>query len=274
MADIYKVNSDKIIGGPGRLVVKDYDGTFPDTISEVMDISAPYDLKAGWKDLGATTDGITTSRSFDTEDFEVDQQVGAVDTEISSWEHTLETTLAENTVENRQLAMIGGTIIETTSTYGTETTISNALTNGSTIIKVASAAGIQVGSFVLIEEMENVETKKVAAVNSNTITLDSPITKTYTTAATVTPITELGYKRIGFGTVNFIPFKTYALISQKKDGSLVMAVIRKAKVSGDAKEQVYGKEKRTIPLALSAFPVDGVPGEENVYYELEQVMAP
>src|SRR4051812_44330378 len=118
MPDIYKVNSDNIIGGPGRLVFKPYDGTYPDTISDVMDIASPYDLADGWLDVGATNDGITTTRSFDTDDFEVDQVIGAVDTDITAWTHTLSTTLAENSVENRQLALIGGTIIETAPVLG------------------------------------------------------------------------------------------------------------------------------------------------------------
>lgn len=272
MADIYKVNSNRIVGGPGRLVVKDYDGTFPEAISDVMDVADPYDLKDGWKDLGSTNDGITTSRGFDTDDFEVDQVMGAVDTEITGWTHTLETTLAENDVENRQLAIIGGTIIETPPVLGTATTITGALGIGATIVTVTSAAGMTAGGFVRISEGANAETKKINRVQGSTIYLDSGVANAYTVAAAISPITELGYKRIGYGTVTDIPFKTYAVISRKKDDSLYMCVIRKAKVSGDDKEQAFGKEKRTIPLALVAFPVDDVAQDENVYYEIEQTI--
>jgi hypothetical protein len=272
MADIYAVNSNNIIGGPGRLVVKDYDGTFPDTISDVMSITSPYTLQAGWKDLGATNDGITTSRSFDTEDFEVDQVVGAVDTDITSWEHTLETNLAENTIENRQLALIGGTIIETPPTLGTATTLTGATAIGATIINVTSAADLSAGGFVQLSEGGNVETRQINRVEGTTVYLEKSLANAYTVAAEVSPVTEIGYKRIGFGTVNEIPFKTYALISQKKDGTLYMCVIRKAKIMGDDKEQTYGKEKRLLPLQLAAFPEDNVPADENVYYEIEQIV--
>jgi hypothetical protein len=272
MPDIYKVDSTKIIGGPGRLVFKDFDGVFPETISDVMNINSPYDLVDGWRDLGATNDGIATSRSFDTEDFEVDQVVGAVDTDITSWEHTLETNLAENTVENRQLALIGGTIIETPPTLGTATTLTAATAIGATIISVTSAAGLAEGGYVQVSEGGNVETKKISRVSGTTVYLSTPLVNAYTAVAAATPVTELGYKRIGYGTVNDVPFKTYALISQKKDGSLYMCVIRKAKVNGDDKEQTYGKEKRLLPLTLSAFPDDNSPQEENVYYEIDQTV--
>lgn len=272
MAEFYKVNSEKIVGGPGRLVVKDYDGTFPEKISDVIDVTDPYDLKAGWIDLGSTNDGITTSRGFDTNDFEVDQVMGVVDQEITGWTHTLQTTLAENDVENRQLAIIGGQIIETPPVLGTATTLTGALGIGATIISVTSAVGMTAGGFINLSEGGKVETKAIARIQGNTVYLKSAVSNAYTVAAAVAPVTELGSKRMGFGTVDNIPFKTYAVISKKKDDSLYMCVIRKAKVSGDDKEQAFGKDKRTIPLALNAFPVDDVPQDENVYYEIEQII--
>lgn len=272
MADIYKVNSDNIVGGPGRLVFKRYDGTFPQTISDVMSLTAPHDLTAGWSDLGATNDGISLTRGFDTEDFEVDQVVGAVDTDITSWAHTLETSLAENTVENRKLALIGGVIEESTPTMGAATTLTADVALNATIITVTSAAGMAEGGFVNFAEATKTETKKIARVDGTTIYLESPLENAYTVAAAVSPVTELGYKRIGYGTPQDVPFNTFALISQKKDGTLYMAVIRKAKVSGDDKEQTYSKEKRLLPLQLTAFPVDSVSQDENVYYEIEQVL--
>jgi hypothetical protein len=272
MPDIYKVNSDSIVGGPGRLVFKRYDGTFPETISEVMDLTEPHDLVDGWKDLGATNDGITTTRSFDTEDFEVDQVVGAVDTDITTWSHTLETNLAENSVENRQLSLIGGTIIESPPTLGTATTLTSAVSVYATILTVTAAAGFSAGGFINITEGAMTETKQIDRIVGNTIYLKSPLDNAYTLTSAVAPVTELGYKRIGFGTPTNVPFWTFALISRYKDGTLYMAVFRKCKVTGDDKEQTYGKEKRLLPLQLSAFPEDNAPQEENVYYEIEQVI--
>lgn len=274
MADIYKVNSSNIVGGAGRLVLKAYDGTFPDSIEEVMSLSAPYDLVDGWQDVGATNDGITVSRGFDSEDFEVDQVVGPVDTDITGWTHGLSTTLAENTVSNRQMALIGGQIIETPPTLGTATTLTATAAINASILSVTSASAMTAGSFLQISEGGNVESKQINRISGNTIYLETPLKNAYTTAASVAPITALGSRRIGYGTVQNLPEYTFALISQKKDGSLYMAVIRKARVTGDDKEQTFEKGKRTIPLDLAAYPVDNVPQSENVYYEIEQLVTP
>lgn len=274
MPDIYSqgINSDSIVGGPGRLVVRDYDGTFPETIGEVMSTSSPYALQQGWSDLGATNDGIATTRTFETEEFEVDQVIGAVDTDITGWEHSLETNLAENTIENRQLALVGGTIVETSAQLGTSTTLTGDVAINATIITVTDAAEMSSGSFLQISEGGNTQTIQINRVEGNTVYLEEPLQNAYTsTTATVSPVTELGTKRIGYGTTSNIPFKTYALLSQKKDGTLYMAVIRKAKIAPEDKEQTYSKEKRLLPLQLMAFPEDGVIQEENVYYEIEQI---
>ncbi|MED4116542.1 hypothetical protein P4661_27280 [Priestia megaterium] len=271
MADIYKVNASNIVGGAGRLVVKPYDGTFPATIEDVMDVASPYNLKTGWRDIGATTDGISTSRGYDSEEFEVDQLMGAVDEDVTSWSHSLETSLAENTVQNRQLALIGGTIVETPPTLATATTLTAATVVNASTIAVTSATDIKAGGFVQISEGSKVEMKQVSSITGNTVYLAAPLANAYTTAASVRGVTKLGSRRLGFGTVTNIPTFTFALISQKKDGSLYMAVFRKCKVTGDDKEQSFEKGKRTVPLSLTAYPVDGVPTEENVYYELEQL---
>ncbi|MFD1423427.1 hypothetical protein ACFQ4J_06680 [Laceyella tengchongensis] len=268
MADIYKITPGNIIGGPGRLVVKSYDGIFPEKISEVMDLTAPYNLKPGWKDLGATREGITTARGFDTEDFEVDQ-VGVVDTYITSWTHTLETQLAENTIENRQLALVGGTILETPPVLGTAVTLSAEVAAQATILNLSATTGLQEGSWIKI----GTEIKRIRQVSGNSVFLTEPVVKGYPASENVFPIVELGTKRIGFGAVADVPFMTYALISQKKDGTLYMCVIRKAKVTGDEKEQTYSREKRMLPLQLQAFPVEGLPETEDVYYEIEEVRA-
>lgn len=269
---IYSVNSGNIVGGPGRLVCKRYDGSFPESISEVMSLNSPYSLQPGWEDLGATSEGITTNRAFDTEDFTVDQVKGPVDTDITEWTHTLETQLAENTIENRQLALIGGTITETAPTLGTETTLTGDVVVNATTLNVTSATDISEGTFLQLSEGDNTETKQVSRVNGTTVYLATPLANSYTsTGASVTPVTEPGTKRIGYGTISNIPPYTYALISQKKDGSLYMAVIRKAQISGEDKEQSYGEGKRVLPLTLTAFADDNAAEEENVYYEIEQV---
>lgn len=273
--DIYKVNSKDVVGGPGRLVVRDFncegaDVEWPEKIGDVMEPYGDYKLKDGWRDLGATNDGITTSRGFDTEDVEVDQSLQPIDDFIESWEHTMETNLAENTIENRQMAMIGSPIEEVSPETGSEIALKNSPKAGATLVKVEDASEIKSGQFVMIGD----ETIKVSKVDDDKITLASAICKDYEQETDkVTPIKELGYKKIGYGTVEDRPFVTVALISQKKDGTLYMAVFRKCKVAGDDVEQSFEKgETRYLPLNLAAFPVDNVSTEENVYYEIEQVL--
>ncbi|MFP5109632.1 hypothetical protein ACSU6B_23180 [Neobacillus sp. C211] len=268
MADIYSVNSNNIVGGPGRLVVKTWDGTYPETISDVMGTSDPYALASGWRDLGATTEGITISRGFETEDFTVDQVSGPVETSITGWTHSLATNLAENTPENRQLALAGGMIIETAPVLGTATTTTGITALGGTIINVTAADGFTAGGYIQV----NGETYRIASISGSAITLDRPVTAEIAASTSVSPVTTLGTRRIGYGTVDDIAFNTYALISQKKDGSLYMAVFRKCKITGDEKEQVFGAEKRVLPLALAAFPDGSQTKTENVYYEIEQMV--
>lgn len=266
MPELYKVNSGNIIGGPGRLVWAPFSTTAPTTISDVMDL-ATFDLKAPWKDLGATSEGVESSRGFDTEDFEVDQVKGPVDSEITSWTHGISTQLAENTVENRQLALIGGPIVETPPATGTATTTTAAIVAGATIIPVTASAGFTAGKYLKIAT----QIIKIESISANSLYLSDPIISAAASGASVSPVTTLGTKRIGYGTAGVIPTIRLALISKKKDGTLYMAVYRKCKISGDEKTQGYSKEKRLLPLQLQAFPEDGVVDSENVYYEIEEV---
>lgn len=265
----YKVDSSKIAGGAGRLVVRPFDGTYPEGIDEVIDLTEPYGLKEGWRDIGSTTDGITMTRGFDTEDFEVDQLSTPVDTDITSWTHSLETTLAENSMENRQLALGAGEIEETPTEYGTETTTTGLIGNGATIVAVTSTEG-----FADMQHFElGGKIYPVSSITSQSIVTSTPIQEAIQPGASVRPVTRLGTRRIGYGSVTDLPFYTFAILSKKKDGTIYMAVFRKCKISGDDKDQAFSKdEKRQLPLSLSAFSVDDVNISENVYYEIEQVL--
>ncbi|MCC2483728.1 hypothetical protein LKM01_18040 [Bacillus pacificus] len=268
-AELFKVNANNIVGGAGRLITAPYGVKLPDKISEVMSLET-YDLTAPWKDLGATQEGITVSRSYEEEGTEVDQVQGEVETSITKWEHTLATLLAENTIENRQLTLIGSKIVETAPKYGTAVKSANALAAGASLIALATAPGtdFKAGSYLKIGS----ETQKIAQISGNTLILDGTLEKAYETSADVLPLKELGSKRIGYGTVSTAPFITVVLISKKKDGTLAMLVIPKAKVSGESKEQKWSKEKRTLPFALKAFAQDNMPTDSNVYYEIEETL--
>lgn len=268
MSNLYKVNASNIIGGAGRLAWAPYGTPAPTKISDVMDTST-YELKSSWADVGGTTEGIAVTRGFETEDFEIDQVKGAVDTEITNWTHNISTQLAENTVENRQLALIGSPIIETPPELGTSVDSSGELAVNATIVTFAAAPGVDFkeGGYLKIGN----EVLKINKISGNSIYLAEPLKQAQTTGAKVYPVKALGSKRIGYGSVGSVPEITIVNISQKKDGSLYMAVFRKCKVSGDEKTQTFSKAKRVLPLGLQAFAVEGVPENENVYYEIEEV---
>jgi hypothetical protein len=267
MAEFYKIDSSKMIGGAGRLVYAKYGVAFPTKIEDVIDLST-YELKGPWKDLGATTEGIETTRGFEEEEFTVDQKLGAVDTDISAWSHGLSTNLAENSLENRQLALIGSPIVETPATLGTATTTTAAIAIGDTTVKVTTASGITAGSYIQVGG----ETVKVASVSGTNVYLERAVTKATASGGNVAPITALPTRRIGYGTPTEIPFITLALLVKRKDGTISLAVFRKAKVASGDKSQTFNSGKRILPFALTAFPVDGVSENENVYYEIEQVL--
>lgn len=270
MADLFTVNPNNIIGGAGRLVTAAYGTKLPTTIEEIINPTT-YVLAEGWKDVGATKEGIKIGRSYDEEEIEVDQFQGPVETSITKWTHDLATQLMEYTIENRQLALIGGQILQSAPKYGTPAKTKGDLGIGATIITLDEAAGqdFKAGGYLRV----GTETKKIVAVNGASVTIDTGISTAVNAEADVTPITALGTKYIGFGTVSEAPLFSAALITRnEKTGALAVAVFRRVKVSGESKEITKGKEKYAIPLAFKAFAESGVPTSENVFYEIEQVI--
>lgn len=115
MAEFYKITGTNVVKGAGRLMVADTTQAFPTQISDVID-TTDYDAASGWTDVGATTGGIVITRGFDTEGFTVDQVVGDLGEDITGWNNSIETSLAETSLENFDLAWVGGSI----STSGNE----------------------------------------------------------------------------------------------------------------------------------------------------------
>ncbi|OTW86371.1 hypothetical protein BK702_15205 [Bacillus thuringiensis serovar cameroun] len=270
MAELFKVDSTKIIGGAGRFVTAPYGSKLPAEIEDLID-TATYELKGAWKDVGATQEGIKITRSYDEEEIEVDQVQGAVETAITKWSHDISTSLMEYTIENRQLALIGGQIVQKAPKYGTAVKTKGELGIGATIITLATAPGAEfkVGGYVKVANQVN----KIVAIQGSSLTVETAIPAAITEGVDITPIITLGTKRIGYGTVTDAPMLSAALISRNdKTGALSMVVFYRVKVSGESKEQNWSKEKHQIPLGLKAFAENGVATNENVYYEIEQVI--
>ena len=264
---MYKFDKKNIQGGAGRLIVGEDTTKRPDKISDVMDLET-FELKEGYKDLGATTEGIQQSRGFETEDVEIDQSTTPIDTSITNWTNAISTTLMETHTENRQLAMCGGSIKETAATLVTGTKLSAAIAKDARLLKVTSAADFKEGGFAKIAD----ETIQIASISNNIITLKKGVSAPVEADADVTPIKELGTKAISYGAPSSIPAKQLVLISQREDGTFLMIVYYEVKLNGDSVETTFDKNKRTMPIGFVAFAQDDLPEDENVFKEIEQVI--
>ena len=105
-----KVNDmNNIFGGGARLVYADTSLAKPTQLSDILNTSTGV-LASGWNDFGATDGGAKIRKGFEKESWEVDQVLGAIDDFIKSWNLMLETNLAENSLENLQIAWEEGDI--------------------------------------------------------------------------------------------------------------------------------------------------------------------
>ena len=122
-----KVNGTNVVKGAGRMMIADTSADHPTAIADVIDLTAGatlYDAQADWTDVGATTGGIVITRGFETEGYTVDQVQGDLGEDVTGWTNTVETSLAETTPENFQLAWVGSAITtDTTVTTNDEETI-------------------------------------------------------------------------------------------------------------------------------------------------------
>lgn len=127
-----RVNGTNVVKGAGRMMVADLEATHPTAIADVIALAAEvgppvvdlYDPTEDWADLGATTGGIVITRGFETEGYSVDQVQGDLGEDVTGWTNTIETSLAETTPDNFQLAWVGSAITEdTTVTTNDESTI-------------------------------------------------------------------------------------------------------------------------------------------------------
>jgi hypothetical protein len=116
MADFYRTGlSDDwaTLKGAARLLVADITQPFPSGIDDIIVLSSggtQYDAKAGWEDLGATKGGVTVSTNHTEETLTVDQIFGDIDSAPTAWEASVQTALAEMTLENLQVAWEGSAI--------------------------------------------------------------------------------------------------------------------------------------------------------------------
>jgi hypothetical protein len=122
MPDFHRtyVNEESFIRGAARLLWAGSTVTFPTSISSVINMSL-YDATASWNELGATKTGIQISVNNSEESFDVDQILGNIDTQPTGWEVSVQTALAEMTLERLQVAWEGYPVTtDTAPTSGSE----------------------------------------------------------------------------------------------------------------------------------------------------------
>jgi hypothetical protein len=116
MADFYRTGlSDDwaTLKGAARLLVADITQPFPSGIDDIIVVSSggnQYNAQSGWEDLGATKGGVTVSTNHTEETLTVDQIFGDIDSAPTAWEASVQTALAEMTLENLQVAWEGSAI--------------------------------------------------------------------------------------------------------------------------------------------------------------------
>jgi hypothetical protein len=116
MPDFHRtyVNDDSFIRGAARLLWAGTTISFPAKLGDVINLST-FDAMTGWNDLGATKTGITISVNNTEESFEVDQIYGDLDTLPTSWECSVQTALAEMSLDRLNVAWEGSAVTTDTA---------------------------------------------------------------------------------------------------------------------------------------------------------------
>lgn len=111
MPDFFRpnVNDDNFIRGAGRLMWAGSTIGHPTTIGGIINLST-YDAMTNWFDLGATKTGITISVNNTEEAFDVDQIMGDLQVLPTNWECSVQTQLAEMSLERLTVAWEGSPV--------------------------------------------------------------------------------------------------------------------------------------------------------------------
>lgn len=120
MSDFYPVDLDddwSFVRGPARLMFAPDTAPFPSQINDIILTASgvtQYNASGTWTDAGATKTGVQVSINHAEETFDVDQILGDIESAPTNWECSVQTSLAENTLEHFQLAWEGSAITTNT----------------------------------------------------------------------------------------------------------------------------------------------------------------
>lgn len=103
------VDDNSFIRGAARLLWAGTTISFPTKISDVINMST-YDATSSWNELGATKMGIQITVNNAEENFDVDQILGDIRSQPTNWEVSVQTNLAEMTLERLQVTWEGSAV--------------------------------------------------------------------------------------------------------------------------------------------------------------------
>lgn len=102
-------NAQEIFGGAAMLLYAETGTAKPSQIADIIN-GEDGTLAAGWHSFGATDGGLSEKKSFEKEEWEVDQVLAPIEETITKHTMALETALAEPSLENIKIVYGGGTI--------------------------------------------------------------------------------------------------------------------------------------------------------------------
>ncbi len=255
MTDIFKGDTDNVIGGAGRYLIAASGTTKPTKIQDIMATAWPYMAKSPWVDLGYTTKGLKIARGHESQKHEVDQIKGAYDETVTAWSHEISTDLAETSLANIQLAWEGGAIDDHALTAAVNTTVNATANSGQKDVTVASATGLVVGRTVQIGTGNTQEAGIIASIASLVVTLQDNLLYAHSIGETFSQIAVPAYKELPFGRPTSLTERLFAAVFMKPDGYLRAYVFWRVKVSPDKAELGPNtfEDDNTIPLGLVAY---------------------
>lgn len=103
------INDETTIRGAARIMWAGTTISFPTSISDVIDTTI-YNAQTGWNDLGATKTGITISVNNSEDTIDVDQVYGDIDAFPNNWECSVQTALAEMSLDRLTVAWEGSAV--------------------------------------------------------------------------------------------------------------------------------------------------------------------
>lgn len=93
----FPYNVDNLLGGAVRILYAPTTVAIPDSISDVIDMEAPYAAQTGWLDFGATKEAFSYSRAFDVSGYEIQQVPGSILEDITDLTRQISVSVAELT---------------------------------------------------------------------------------------------------------------------------------------------------------------------------------